>query len=200
MSVSRRWTVADLEQIEPKYGDRYEIINGELYVAHAPSGHHQYACDELQFALRGWSHETGLGMPFSASGLVFDPENDVIPDILWMSAARLEVAFDRAGHFVVAPELVVEVLSPGSKNERRDRQVKLDLYSQRGVGEYWIVDVRRREVLVYRSGEGGLTLTSTLTGDDVLESPQLAGFSLPVARLWAPPWVIDFQFRRPADE
>jgi Uma2 family endonuclease len=62
MSVSRRYTSADLEAIEPRYGDRYEIIDGELYVTHAPSGHHQYASDEISFALRGWSHETKLGM------------------------------------------------------------------------------------------------------------------------------------------
>lgn len=199
MSVSRRYTSADLDLIEPKNGDRYEIIAGELHGAHAPSGHHQYAADEMSTALRVWSHETGLGMSFSAAGLIFNPEDDVSPDVLWMSIDRLPSAFDQAGHFVIAPDLVVEVLSPGASNERRDRQAKLALYSREGVGEYWIVDVRRRNVLVYRQDDGGLQLVMTLAGDDVLQSPTLPGFSLAIARLWAPSWVPDFQFRRSAE-
>lgn len=196
MSVSRRYTSADLEQMEPKHGDRYEIIDGELYVTHAPSGHHQYATDEISFALRGWSHASGLGMSFSGAGLIFNPEDDVIPDVLWVQSDRLPTAFDSAGHFVVAPNLVVEVLSPGSRNERRDRQTKLALYAREGVDEYWIVDVRRRHVLVYRRANGGLQLVMTLSGEDVLESALLPGFSLAVSRLWAPPWVPDFRFQR----
>lgn len=193
MSVSRRWTSADLDGIEPENGDRYEIIDGELYVTHAPSGHHQYASDEMSSALRVWSHQTGLGMSFSGSGLIFDRADDVVPDILWMGRERLRVAFDRAGHFTVAPELIVEVLSPGRKNERRDRETKLALYSSKGVDEYWIVDVVRHEVLVFRRTDERLSLTLTLNGGDVLDSPQLPGFTLPISRLWPPAWVPDFQ-------
>ena len=47
---------------------------------------------------------------------------------------------DDAGHLIAAPELVVEILSPGEKNERRDREAKLKLYSTYGVLEYWIAD------------------------------------------------------------
>ena len=191
MSVTRRYTSADLEQIEPKHGDRYEIIDGELYVTHAPSGHHQYAADEMSTALRVWSHQTRRGMSFAAAGLIFNPEDDVIPDVLWVRAERLPAAFDAAGHFVIAPDLVVEVLSPGARDVRRDRQVKLALYSREGVEEYWIVDTRRREVHVYRRDGRTLHHLTTLSGDDVLESPVLPGFSLSVDRLWAPSWVLD---------
>ncbi|HBY76579.1 MAG TPA: hypothetical protein DEG47_06160, partial [Cyanobacteria bacterium UBA11148] len=47
---------------------------------------------------------------------------------------------DEAGHLTAAPELIVEVLSPGVENVRRDQEVKLKLYSSRGVQEYWIVN------------------------------------------------------------
>ena len=93
---------------------------------------------------------------------------------------------DDAGHFVAAPELVVEVLSPGSRNERRDRELKLKLYSRQGVREYWIVDWQRREVQVYRREDAALRLVATLASDDTLASPLLPGFACPVADLWPP--------------
>lgn len=51
MSVSRRWTVADLEQIEPVEGERYEVIDGEPYVRHAPSWRHQFPCSQINMSL-----------------------------------------------------------------------------------------------------------------------------------------------------
>jgi len=55
-------------------------------------------------------------------GIVFQSDN-VIPDVVWASNERLERLLDEAGHLTAAPELVVEVLSPGKKNERRDREL-----------------------------------------------------------------------------
>ena len=51
------------------------------------------------------------------------------------------------GQFSVAPDLVVEIFSPGAVNERRDRELKLNLYSRQGGREYWIADWQRRGVL-----------------------------------------------------
>jgi Uma2 family endonuclease len=93
---------------------------------------------------------------------------------------------DAGGHLTVAPELVVEVLSPGSSNELRDRDVKLSLYSRIGVDEYWIVDWRARVVEVYRRLGAELQRVATLTGDATLTSPLLPGFSCPISSLWAP--------------
>jgi hypothetical protein len=63
----------------------------------------------------------------------------VIPDVVWISKARLAVSLDEAGHLTSAPELIVEVLSPGTANEQRDRQAKLKLYAFRGVQDtgFW---------------------------------------------------------------
>jgi Uma2 family endonuclease len=80
--------------------------------------------------------------------------------------------------------LVIEVLSPGSTNERRDREVKLKLYSRRGVLEYWIVDWQARQVEVYRREELALRLASTLYATDPLTSPLLPGFACGIATLF----------------
>jgi Uma2 family endonuclease len=76
------------------------------------------------------------------------------------------------------------VLSPGDKNERRDREVKRKLYSRRGVEEYWIADWRSRAIEVYRSEDGELRSVATLREGDALETALLPGFRLPVEALF----------------
>jgi len=186
MSVSRRWTSADLEQLDKNEFQRYEIIGGELIVTSAPSWQHQFVSTRICRALSIWDDDTEIGLAHSASGLIFNPEDDVIPDVLWISFERMRRGTDRAGHFHVAPELVVEVLSPGRENERRDREMKLDLYSREGVDEYWIVDWRQRTIDVFRRDGDLLKLFETFAGDGILESPVLPGFRLQIARIWPP--------------
>jgi Uma2 family endonuclease len=184
MSVGRRYTSADLERLPQIEGVRYEIVDGELYVSTSPDWHHQLVCTRASMALESWSLTTGDGVALIAPGLVFTPDDDVIPDLIWISRERLATSADSSGHFRQAPELVVEVLSPGRQNERRDRESKLQLYSRQGVEEYWIVDWRARTVEVYRRADGALQLVATLGDADTLTSPLLAGFSCPVTRLW----------------
>ena len=83
-----------------------------------------------------------------------------------------------------APELAIEVLSPGKSNEERDRQIKLKLYSRRGVLEYWIASWIGQFVEVYRRDNAQLHLTATLYATDTLESPMFSGFSCTVAQLF----------------
>ena len=187
MSISRRYTSADLERLPDVEGTRYEIIDGELHVSKQPHWEHQYACHRAAYALKAWHGQSGAGFVIPAPGLVFAEDQDVAPDVVWISRERLANAKDEAGHLRAAPELVVEVLSPGSANERRDREVKLALYSRQGVREYWIVDWRARVIQVYRHDGQALGLVSTLGSDDNLTSPVLPGFSCPVSRLWASP-------------
>ena len=77
--------------------------------------------------------------------------------MVWISYERLTTALQPDGKLHTSPELVIEVLSPGSENERRDREVKLKLYSRRGADEYWIINWRERRLEVYRHDEGILT-------------------------------------------
>ncbi len=121
-----------------------------------------------------------------APGLIFAEDDDVAPDVVWVRRDRLSTVLGEDGKLHSAPDLVIEVLSPGWSNEQRDRQAKLKLYSRRGVQEYWIVDWRRPQVEVYRREDAGLTLLKTLFRDDALESPLLPGFSCRVGDLVMP--------------
>ena len=79
------------------------------------------------------------------------------------------------------------MLSPGSVNERRDRESKLGLYFRQGVQEYWIADWEEHLVEVYRPESGELRLVQTLHDGDIPTSPILPGFACAISSLWAPP-------------
>jgi Uma2 family endonuclease len=184
MTQVRRWKSSDLDQFPDDDGKRYEIIDGELHVSKTPSYGHQIVGGRVFSALDSWSLGPGSGVAIPTPGLIFADDQDVVPDAVWISAERYTSAIDQAGHLRVAPELVVEVLSPGSSNERRDRELKRSLYSRRGVSEYWIIDWLRPEVQVYRLVETVLQLEGTFREEDVVTSPLLPGFRLPVADLF----------------
>lgn len=186
MVTSVKFTSADLE-LMPDDGKRYEIIEGELYVSRQQSVAHQYSCSRLCQFLGEWNDKSALGVVLATPGLIFAEDDDVAPDVVWITRERLALATDRAGHLLTAPELVIEVLSPGKANEDRDRRVKLKLYSRQGVHEYWIVDAMLHQVAVYRRNRDWLVLECTLYADDTLESPLLPGFSCKVAKLFFSP-------------
>jgi len=179
-----RWTTADLEALPEDNGKRYEIIDGELYVSTTPHWDHQQTCVAIVSQLERWCRESGAGKTNLGPGLIFTEDNAVAPDIVWVSSERLSATLGADGKLHAAPELVIEVLSPGRKNERRDREAKLKLYSRRGVDEYWIVNWQLREIEIYRRTNVDFVLVSRLTGVDMLESPLLPGFSCSVAGLF----------------
>jgi Uma2 family endonuclease len=186
MSTSLRLTVRDLECLPDVEGTRYELIDGDLHVSKSPSWHHQFTTLRIGSEFVIWDPQSLRGVVLPAPGIIFSDDNSVIPDLVWISRSRARIGIDEAGHLTVAPDLVIEVLSPGPNNERRDRELKVTLYSRRGVAEYWIVDWQRRLVEIYRRSNAALELVATLFGDDVLTSPLLPGFGCPLPRLWAP--------------
>jgi len=113
-------------------------------VTRAPDWKHQAVCGRIVTQLNNWSEQSDLGQAAINPGIVFAESDNVIPDVVWATHERLARWLDDAGHLTAASELVVEVLSPGMSNERRDREAKLKLYSIRGVLEYWIVNFREQ--------------------------------------------------------
>jgi Uma2 family endonuclease len=172
-----RWTTENLTMFEGDRVNRYEIIDGELFVTRAPDWKHQAVCINIGTVLKLWSDESGLGQTAINPGIVLSESDNVIPDVVWASNERLERLLDESGHLTAAPELVVEVLSPGRTNERRDKEAKLKLYSVQGVSEYWIVNLLEQSVEVYRRENAVLKLMATLYRQDELTSSILNGFS-----------------------
>ncbi len=180
-----RWTIRDLDAMPDDGGwKRYEIIDGELFVTRAPHIRHQSVTSKLLVRLENWSESTGLGNAFPTPGVIFSPNDAVIPDLVWISKDRLAVGVDDAGHLIVAPEIVVEILSEGETNEQRDKEVKLKLYSIYGVQEYWIVNWRLKTLDLYRRQEAQLQRVNTLLDGDILSSPLLPGLAIAIGDIF----------------
>ena len=117
-------------------------------------------------------------------GVIFDDYDGVIADLVFATHERMRKALI-GGRFHAAPEIVIEILSPGASNECRDRHVKLSLYAARGVGEYWLVDPENRSVEVHRRDQAGdLVFGQSLRQADELTSGFLPGFAVRVDALF----------------
>ena len=172
-------TIADLDAM-PEDGNRYELIEGELFVSRAPSLIHQEAVTNLLFAFTVYLREKPTGSVWPGPGVVFSDFSGVIPDVVYVSSERRrEIA--RGGRISGAPDLIVEVLSPGPENERRDRQAKRQLYRKYGVKGYWVVDPSKLAIQIYRTSK--LRLIATLGVRDDVTTPLMPGFRCSVGEI-----------------
>ena len=186
MTTSTRLTVADLEGLPEGDGNRYELIAGELLVTTQPHMDHQVVSDAICGALRDWNRSSRAGgLALSAPGVIFNEDEALAPDVVWVSRERLAALRGGDGKLHGAPELVVEVLSPGSKNEKRDRTIKPARYAYWGVKEYCIADRFARQLEVYRLQADALQPVEVLDERSTLTSPMLPGFTCPVADIFA---------------
>jgi len=180
--LEQLFTVADLE-LMPDDGKRYELIEGDLVVSHAPGLSHQEILDNLISYIKPFLRVNPVGKVWSTPGVIFDNFNAVIPDLVFVSNERLgEVAATEK--VPGAPDLAIEVLSPGKENLRRDRSMKLKTYGKFGVSEYWIVDGFQRLVEIYRLDNGELALNVVLRFSDELTTPLLPGFTCAVRQIF----------------
>ncbi|WP_419161627.1 Uma2 family endonuclease [Candidatus Palauibacter sp.] len=143
-------TWQDVQQM-PDDGNRYEAIEGELYMTPAPSIRHHRLSRRLYDALKPLLPDPGHGELFWAPvGVQFPLTGEgVQPDLMFVSNERRGMVGE-AG-ILGAPDLVVEILSPSTAS--RDRGIKLRLYRRQGVREYWIVDPDEEAVDVWCFGE-----------------------------------------------
>lgn len=175
-------TIDDLDAM-PDDGNRYEIIEGELFVSRAPNLNHQRVSGNLFVAIRAYLSHNPIGEVLATPGVILSNYDGVIPDLLFVSNERRdEIA--SGDRITGAPDLVVEIVSPGVENERRDRVAKRQLYGKYGVKEYWVVDPYQQTIEVYLLDGQRLKLKATYAEKDDLVSGVLPGFSCKVASVF----------------
>jgi Uma2 family endonuclease len=178
-----RWTYEDYLRL-PEDGNRYEVIRGALYVTPAPAYLHQFSVVKLIRYFDEFVSDNELGVVLSAPfdiKLPFGIASPVQPDLIVFRLGNEPKPGDK--NFEGVPDLVAEVLSPGTR--RRDLTVKLKAYRDAGILEYWLVDPAARAVVVYvlEKGEGYTELCRGGVGETV-RSSVLPGFELAVADLF----------------
>lgn len=161
-----------------------QLVAGEV-VVYEPLPRHQYVCTHLLVALVMWSRaEAGRGTAILPLDVRLDERNVYAPDILWYGEGRAPGT--DGGRPSPMPEIAVEVRSPSTW--RYDVGVKLAVYEQRGLRELWLVDTRADTVLVFRRSDPDVEtfdVALELEPDEQLTSPQLPGFALALAELFA---------------
>ena len=173
INVKTRLTFADY--LETSDDERYELLNGELVMPPAPLTGHQMISIALASRLYLYVEQKGLGTVVAAPIDVVLSDTDVVqPDVLFVSNERSHIVTRE--NIRGAPDLVVEILSPATAE--RDRTIKLDLYAQHGVQEYWIVDPDVKTVTVLLRGESHFEVSGIYGEGQSLRSPILAGFSV----------------------
>ncbi|HJP92748.1 MAG TPA: Uma2 family endonuclease [Pyrinomonadaceae bacterium] len=179
----RPLTIADWEAMPHGDGNRYEIIEGELFVSCSPGLTHEIVISNLIISIGVFLRTNRIGTVVTGSGLILSNFSGVIPDLVFFThEQRDSIVKDDRLHG--PPALVVEVVSPGSANTRRDRVAKLQLYAKHGVAEYWIIDPKNLSVERYVQQESSLTLVETLRDEQILSLPALPGWSCPVSEIF----------------
>jgi Uma2 family endonuclease len=170
-----QWSVADYFALPDD--PRCELLQGLLVVTPAPTGRHQVVVALLLDTLLRYARSIGGRAMPSPVDVVLSEWTVVQPDLVLLAPERLDRFGDR---ITGAPDLVVEVVSPGSA--RRDRLWKLELYRRSDLREYWIVDPAERtgEFLVLKQGLFELVPAP----EERYSSPTLPGLVLDLGALW----------------
>ncbi len=181
-----RFTYDDFQTLPESGSRRHELLDGDIVVVPSPTTAHQRVSRNLEYILIGICRRHGLGAIYHAPvDVVFGHGNDrevTVPDIVFVSKARMAMVTPK--EIVGDPDLVVEILSPGT--ETRDRGYKLSLYGRYGVAEYWLIDTDQERVEVYRHRQGRLELIETLSAGDTFKSPLLAEAAIDLGEVFAP--------------
>jgi Uma2 family endonuclease len=162
---------------------RAELINGMMVIRSHPSPAHGDLVGFLDAVLGCYTEEKGLGRVFGPDTLVRLANNwKVTPDVLFFAEDRVPSPLPE-WQFEIAPDLVIEVLSPfGASVELEE---KVPAYKEAGIREIWIADPENQRVLLHRRRRK--RYKSILYGDGRLASQIVPGFWVEMAWLWAEP-------------
>lgn len=159
----------------------YELINGELVKRSSPSTDHQRCSRQIFNLLNAFVLANKLGECFYAPfDVIFDQENLTQPDILFISEAKSDIITESCVEG--APDLIIEILSPGTF--KTDRNVKMKLYRRFAVAEYWIVDPKNRAMEVYVLKDKVYELASFGIETGEVESTVLPGLKVSVQQVF----------------
>jgi Uma2 family endonuclease len=173
---------ADELLMMPDDGFCYDLIKGDLRKMSPPGAEHGALGARLTGALMQYVEEHDLGEVFGAETgfkLTSNPDTVLGPDLAFVSNERIPPTGIPVAYWPGAPDLAVEVVSPG--NSRREIEEKITEYLAAGVRLVWIIRPKQRTVTIHRAQAEPVTLneSDTLDGQDVIP-----GFQYNVGRIF----------------
>ena len=175
------WTYEDYAGL-PDDGNRYEVIDGILYLMPGPNTPHQGASTRFTSYLFFHVESAGLGRVFAAPLDVLLPRaRPVQPDIVVVLNQKLHLITYRG--IEGSPDLVVEIASPGTRTHDRGR--KLAVYADAGVPEYWLAEPADQTIEVLALEDGAYVSRGVFTGAATLPSRVLPDLPVRVEQFFA---------------
>lgn len=180
LTRERRFTYEDYRKLPDEL--RVELINGEFFVSPSPSFGHQDVIGTIFSYLWQWVENCNLGKVLVAPfDVKFSKDEIVQPDILFISKKRFGII--HPPNIQGAPDLVIEVLSPG--NESHDLLTKRKLYEKYKVLEYWFVDPRKKSITVMNRKGKKFKVTGVYNKPkDTVESAVVTGFRISISEIF----------------
>jgi Uma2 family endonuclease len=173
-------TYADLQAF-PDDGNRYEIIDGVLYVSPSPNEKHQRGTTGLMVFLGPHVVLGRLGRLYTAPFDVKVADATVVqPDLVFVANDRLGVVTE--GNITGAPTLAIEILSPSTRP--MDLKIKWDAYARHGVPYYWVVEPLAESVEAYELRDGAYAAVASATGRATFSAPPFPDLQIDLALLW----------------
>ncbi len=168
---------------------RYELIDGEIYLLASPSFRHQIVVNELSWHFNNYfrkkpcrSLTAPLDVRLFGFATKFEEDPNVVqPDIVVICD---EDKVNKDNKYEGIPTLIVEVLSPSTKG--KDMAIKLHLYMKSGVLEYWIVDLENNRINQYSfSPERDIGSLNTFQEEDTIKSTVFEGLEIPLREIFS---------------
>jgi len=158
-----------------------DLINGIIYMASPASLEHEDEFGFILMVVRGYVRRKGLGIVLgSRAAMWLSDENAPEPDLMFISKAKLAKAAGKA--VFGAAELVIEIISPGSR--RLDLVEKKELYAKFGVREYWVIDPYQQVAYFWKNNDG-IWEDLPIDAMGIFRSSILPGFWLRIDWLFA---------------
>ena len=179
-AVHPRVSFAELCQW-PDDGRRYELYDGEVIVVPAPIPRHQLVAMRIGSLLLEYAEASGSLALISPIDIAFTEHDVLQPDVVLFRRER-RAQIDMMKVIRIAPDLAVEVVSPGT--EGRDRGRKMQMFACFGVVEYWIVDPVRNTLEIYGLNERRYVQMAVCGDADRVVSPTLARLSFDASRIF----------------
>ncbi|RNC29922.1 MAG: hypothetical protein AWM53_00142 [Candidatus Dichloromethanomonas elyunquensis] len=175
-------TYEDFLKLSEASENRYEYIDGEVYLLASPTYDHQNIIVEIITVMHTYFKGKTcrpLTSPFDVTLTVDDKKNVVQPDIVVICDTE---NINEKGRYTGTPTLVLEVLSEST--QKKDLLKKLNLYLHAGIREYWIVNPLRKEVYLYRFGQQDIEEYRVYQGSETAHSSAFNGLAIPLEQLF----------------
>ncbi len=168
---------------------RYELIDGEIYLMASPSYNHQIVVNEIGWHFNNYfkkrpcrSLAAPLDIRLRGFAIKFEEDPNVVqPDIVVICD---EDKVNEDNKYEGIPTLLIEVLSPSTRG--KDMVTKLNLYMKSGIQEYWIVDLENKSITQYSfSKERDLDNINTLQNGDKIKSSKFEGLEISLSDIFS---------------